>query len=117
MNHSTPRSLSADPADPPRHPGASRPETVDARLVLGRVRSAEESLAQLAGLAITTEDSTLLRMVPTALEKLTRTVAGLRARTLAAIEADRPRALYGAAIGSNYQGQDLRLSKYFRQDA
>ena len=88
MKHSTSRSLSADPADPPRHPGASRPETVDARLVLERVRSAEESLAQLAGLAITTEDSALLRMAPTALEKLTRTVAGLRARTLAAIEAD-----------------------------
>ena len=30
--------------------------------------------------------------------------------------ASTPRSLYGSAIGSNYQGQDLRLSKYFRQD-
>lgn len=27
-----------------------------------------------------------------------------------------PRTLYGSSIGSNYQGQDLRLSKYFRQE-
>jgi dCTP deaminase len=27
---------------------------------------------------------------------------------------ERPRALYGAGIGSNYQAQSLKLSKHFR---